>query len=126
LYRYGLKNGGIHRVSSHRHGSSHRIGAGVDHGDRVRTGVDDISLRAIGRDHNIGWNKSYCYRGNDGVSRGTDHRHAASAGIGDVGGGAVGGVMAMLTGSAPTLILLTTLLVAVSITENVFRTANTG
>jgi hypothetical protein len=59
--------------------------AGVDHGDRVRTGVCDISLRAIGRDHNIGWKKSYRYGGNDGVSRGTDHRNAASAGIGHVG-----------------------------------------
>ena len=60
--------------------------AGVDHGDRVRTGVGDISLRAIGRDHNIGWKKSYCYGGNDGVSRGTDHRNTVSAGIGHVGG----------------------------------------
>jgi hypothetical protein len=48
LYRYGLKNGGTHRIRSYRYGSSHRIGAGVDHRDRIRTGVGDISLRAIG------------------------------------------------------------------------------
>jgi hypothetical protein len=30
LYRYGLKDGCTDRISSHRHGGGHRIGAGVD------------------------------------------------------------------------------------------------